>query len=101
VTAHRQAGRRRADRLQVAGDGHELAVGLRGERSLQPFVQLGQVDPAVTGRLAQDLGDALAVGVGDAHLRGFELTHVPTIGRQRRRATGSRSAPSLWGLRTA
>ncbi len=54
---------------QVGGDRHQVAVRLGGVRRLEPLVELLEVDPALGGGVAQHVGDAVPVVVGDPQPR--------------------------------
>ena len=62
------AGRCDPGRSRVIGTRSAYVLG--GVGRLQPLVQLLEVDPSLAGGLAQDLGDLVAVVVGDAQLLG-------------------------------
>ena len=66
---HGRRGRRLAGHRQVDRDRDQVGVRLRGVRRLEPLVELLEVEPALAGGLAQQLGHLVAVGVGDAQLR--------------------------------
>ena len=58
--------RRRSGVRQVVEQARQVAAGLGGHRPADPVVELGLVEPAVGVVLAEELGDRVALGVGDA-----------------------------------
>ena len=60
---------------KVGREGDEVGVRLGGKGSIEPVFQLIVVDAALPGRLTQDLGDLLALLVGDALLGGLHQPH--------------------------
>ena len=51
---------------QVGSERDQVAVRLRGVRRLEALVELVDVEPALSCGLAQQLGDPVPVGIGDA-----------------------------------
>ena len=64
LPAHREAG---GDR-QVRGQRHQLAVGARRERHLQPLIEFLRGQPAITGRHPEHLDEPVPVLVRSANL---------------------------------
>ena len=90
---------RRAVRVgrQVEGDRDQVGVRAGGVRRLEPRVELVDVEPALAGGLAQDLGDLVPLLVRDAQPGGvgptarlLKLTrHEDSVGRATQRPQGA------------
>ena len=65
---------------QVMGDGLKLRIGLRRIHGVKSLVQFVHGEPPVPCCFAQHVGDALAIGVGGAHVLWFwdsgRATHI-------------------------
>src|SRR3954470_14900222 len=68
---------------QIPDEHRDVLDGGSGEEQLEAFLELGRRQPPVRARVAEEVGGALALGVGGAHRCAAALHTYPSVAKRR------------------